>query len=569
MKFTELNLHPDLQKAIDEAGFTDCFPVQEQTFQRTLQGKDVTVQSQTGTGKTAAFLITIYQHLSMNPKFQGKKALIIVPTRELATQIENDAAVIGKYLPFKIASFFGGIGYGKQEAQLREGVDILIGTPGRLIDFSRQKKINLGDIGILVIDEADRLFDMGFLPDLRKLLRKMVDAEERLTMLLSATLSLRVSTLSWEYMNGPDEIQIDPEQVTVDKITQTLYHVSSSEKMPLLLGILKKYQPKNAIIFTNTKHAAEEISKRLELNDFKSQFLMGDLPQKKRLRIIDDMKAGNISFLVATDVAARGLHVEDLDMVVNYDVPEDAENYVHRIGRTARVGKTGKAFTMACERFVFGLEAIEKYIGMKIPVDTIEEGLLIPDKSAGMKIYTERWGRNDRREGREGRGDRREGRGRPGDRRHGRPEKPRFPRETPLEGVGSQPGSLGSPSSPGSPNSPGSPSAPGRPPKPHQDRPRPEGRKEGRPDRERFEGRPERRGPRKPKGVKLTQEERITLYKEKYGENFQAQEEKRRHGKRPQTERPKQPEARPEAAAAEKKPSLIKKILGFFTGKSS
>ncbi len=542
MKFTELNLHPDLQKAIDEAGFTDCFPVQEQTFRRTLQGKDVTVQSQTGTGKTAAFLITIYQHLSTNPKFKGKKALIIVPTRELATQIEDDASVIGKYMPFKIGSFFGGIGYGKQEALLREGVDILIGTPGRLIDFSRQKKINLSDVGILIIDEADRLFDMGFLPDLRKLLRKMVPAEERLTMLLSATLSLRVSTLSWEYMNGPDEIQIDPEQVTVDTITQGLYHVASSEKMSLLLGIFRKFQPKNAIVFTNTKHAAEEVSKRLELNGFKSQYLMGDLPQKKRLRIIDDMKAGNISFLVATDVAARGLHVEDLDMVVNYDVPEDAENYVHRIGRTARVGKTGKALTMACERFVFGLEAIEKYIGMKIPVETIEEGLLVEDKSAGMKIHSEHWGRGDRRD----RGERREGRGRPGERRHPRPERPRFQRETPAQPVGTD-----------------SPSPQARPQK-RPDRFRDEQRRDGRPERERFEGRPERRGPRK--GVKLTQEERLALYKEKYGENFQASDEKRRKGKRPETVKPTEKKAEPKAA---EKPSLIKKILGFFTGKTS
>jgi ATP-dependent RNA helicase RhlB len=390
MKFHEFNLEPNLLKAIEEAGFQECFPVQVETLQRTLGGKDVLVQSKTGTGKTAAFLITIFHHLSATEKFKGKKALIIIPTRELATQIEEDAKKLGKYLPFRIGSFYGGIGYKKQESLLQEGVDIIIGTPGRLIDFSRQNKLDLRQVGILVIDEADRLFDMGFLPDLRKLLRKMVPAKERLTMLLSATLSLRVSTLAWEYMNEAEEIVIDPEQVTVDTITQAVYHVGSSEKFRLLLGILKKENPKNAIIFTNTKHAAEEVSKRLELNGYKSQYIIGDLPQRKRLRIIEDMKSNQLSFLVATDVASRGLHVEDLDMVVNYDVPEDPENYVHRIGRTARVGKKGKAITLACERYVFGLEAIEKFIGMKIPVEPLDEILLAEDLSAGKKIVRDR-----------------------------------------------------------------------------------------------------------------------------------------------------------------------------------
>ncbi|MCX7787497.1 MAG: DEAD/DEAH box helicase [Spirochaetes bacterium] len=386
MKFTEFNLHPELQRAIDEAGFHECFPVQVETLKRTLAGKDVLVQSKTGTGKTAAFLITIFQHLSSTESFKGKKALIIVPTRELATQIEEEAKLLGKYLPFRIGSFYGGIGYTKQEALLREGVDIIIGTPGRLIDFSHQRKLDLHAIGILVIDEADRLFDMGFLPDLRKLLRRMGDSKNRLTMLLSATLSLRVSTLAWEYMNEAEEIVIDPEQVTVDTITQVVYHVGSSEKFSLLLGILQKHNPKSVIIFTNTKQAAEEVSKRLELNGYKSQYIIGDLPQRKRLRILDDLKSNRINILVATDVAARGLHIEDLDMVVNYDVPEDPENYVHRIGRTARVGKSGKAIMLACERYVFGLEAIEKFIGMKIPVESFDESLLLEDKSAGRKI---------------------------------------------------------------------------------------------------------------------------------------------------------------------------------------
>ncbi|MDR2588989.1 MAG: DEAD/DEAH box helicase [Spirochaetales bacterium] len=573
MKFSELNLDENLRKSIDEAGFTECFPVQEETFRRTLLGLDVTVQSQTGSGKTAAFLITIFQQLAANEKFKGRKALIIVPTRELATQIEADARVLGKYMPLKIGSFFGGIGYGAQEAVLREGVDIMIGTPGRLIDFSRQKKINLEDVGILVIDEADRLFDMGFLPDLRKLLRKMRPAEERLTMLLSATLGLRVSSLAWEYMNGAEEIQIDPEQVTVETITQELYHVSSAEKFRLLLGILRKNAPKSAIIFTNTKHAAEEISKRLNLNGYKSQFIIGDLPQKKRLRIIDDMKEGVISFLVATDVAARGLHVDDLDLVVNYDIPEDAENYVHRIGRTARVGKSGLAVSLACEKFVFGLEAIEKYIGARLPVLSFTEEDFAEDKSAGMKIHTERYGRPGR--DRDERGDRRGGRSRDSGRRpphRGETrsrEEARFGRRRDEADFPSRAGGAQRPSSPASP--------------PHV---RHEGK---RPADHTKDRRPA-----------MNAEERLTFYKEKYGEDFRAgggghphsgrkggRTEGRRDrprdgrkfsqgkpapsqhtGARPQAPSPAPKPAHEIAAAPpEKKPGFLKKFLGLFSGK--
>jgi len=613
MKFSELNLDPGLQKAIDEAGFVQCFPVQEQTFRHTLAGRDVTVQSQTGSGKTAAFLITIYQQLTTNEKFRGSKALIIVPTRELATQIEDDAEKIGKYLPFRIGSFFGGIGYAKQESLLKEGVDIMIGTPGRLIDFSRQKKIDLTDVGILVIDEADRLFDMGFLPDLRKLLRKMRPAEERLTMLLSATLGLRVGALAWEYMNGAEEIQIDPEQVTVETIAQSLYHVSAAEKFSLLLGLLGRKKPRNSIIFTNTKRAAEEISKRLDINGYKSQFLMGDLPQRKRLQIIDDMKEGRISLLVATDVAARGLHVEDLDMVVNYDVPEDPENYVHRIGRTARVGKSGETVMLACERYVFGLEAIEKFIDMKIPVEPFDETLLAEDKSAGMRIRTERYGRREERDDR--------GRRRPGEegrRPSRRPEAGgrRSREETPREAGKDRPVAASAPRSSGAGEGRRRPVGSGAP--------RNRGLDSADPRKERVIN-PAKKGT----GRRMTPEERLAFYREKYGEDFQAHEKAgARRGKTADRDRRegvprsaqgagKGPEKRPpspvkapggassrertpagpssrgkapagagpqgKGAAApkgkapgggapmkaeEKKPSLIKSILGFFKKKS-
>lgn len=386
MEFKELQLHPDLQAGIEKAGFTELTNVQEETFTQTLAGRDVLVQSQTGTGKTAAFLISIFQLLLEDKDSKGRKALVVAPTRELADQIEKEAKILGAFLPFRIASFFGGVGYGPQEKAIRDGVDVIIGTPGRLLDFNQQGKLLFNEVRLLVIDEADRLFDMGFLPDLRRMLRRMPKREERITMLFSATLGLKVSQLAWDYMNEPVEIAIEPEHMTVEEITQELYHVARTEKFSLLLGLLKKENPESVLIFTNTKHAAVEISKRLELNGYVNQFIIGDLPQKKRLAVIESIKAGNLKALVATDVAARGLHIDDLSLVVNYDLPEDPENYVHRIGRTARAGKTGKAISLADETFVFGLESIEKLIGRKIPVVWAGDELYAEDASKGVRV---------------------------------------------------------------------------------------------------------------------------------------------------------------------------------------
>lgn len=384
MKFEELNLNKDLLNGIIDTGYIECMPVQEETLASTLKGRDVCVQSQTGTGKTAAFLITIFQLFIDDQALKGKKALIIVPTRELAVQIENEARQIGRRLKFSMGSFYGGVGYTEQEQMLVDKVDIIIGTPGRLLDFGEQRKLNFKDIGILIIDEADRLFDMGFLPDIRRMIKQMLPSTERKTMLFSATLNTRVRTLAWEYMNNPVEIEMNPEQITVDNIHQELYHVGKDEKMKLLLGILKKENPENALIFTNMKKTAHEVSKRLELNGYKCQYIMGDLPQSKRLKIIEGVKAGKIKFLVATEVAARGLHIDDLELVLNYDLPEDCENYVHRIGRTARAGKSGKAISLACEKYVYNLEAIEAFTKNKIPVSWADESLYVEDKSQGM-----------------------------------------------------------------------------------------------------------------------------------------------------------------------------------------
>jgi ATP-dependent RNA helicase RhlB len=386
MTFSELELNPKIQDAITEAGFITCTPVQEQTFEHTLVGSDVAVQSQTGTGKTAAFLISIFQLFLEQRELDSRTALIIAPTRELADQIEKDAVLLAKHTGLLTGSFYGGVGYHRQEQLLRDGVRVAIGTPGRLLDFAEQRKLDLSKVGILVIDEADRLFDMGFIPDLRRLIRDMPSREERVTMLFSATLAPRVKALAAEYMRSPAEITIEPEHITVEQVTHELYHVARQRKLSLLLGLLEREKPRNALMFTNTKQAAYELATRLSRNGLRCEYIIGDLPQSRRQRLIDELKAGDIQFLAATDVAARGIHVDDLGLVVNYDLPEYAENYVHRVGRTARVGKSGKAITLACEEYVFGLEAIEEYIGMKLPAAQPDKALYAVDASAGERV---------------------------------------------------------------------------------------------------------------------------------------------------------------------------------------
>ncbi len=399
MSFKDYSLSEPVMKGISEAGFTEPTPVQVQTFSHTLAGHDVTVQSQTGTGKTAAFLISIFELLTKNERYAGAKALVVAPTRELAVQIDEEAKLLGKHTGLKTGCFYGGVGYGKQEDEIARGVDIIIGTPGRLLDFCRSRKLDFMSVRICVIDEADRLFDMGFYPDIQEIMRKMVDRTERTTMLFSATLSTKVLNIAWKYMNDPVEIEIEPEHITVDRIEQSVYHVARDEKLRLLLGLLQKFKPRNALIFTNTKVKAEEVSKRLTINGFTSRFIMGDLPQSKRLRIIDDIKSGKNQFVVATDVAARGIHIDDLELVVNYDVPEDPESYVHRIGRTARAGLDGRAITLACEQYVFGLEAVEELIGKKLPVERYEPDMLADDRSEGVSVRHDRHRDSTRRGG--------------------------------------------------------------------------------------------------------------------------------------------------------------------------
>lgn len=387
MKFTELPLSEQVLKGIIAAGFTDCTEVQEKVLPVSLSRKDVMAQSKTGSGKTAVYVLTILESIVAAQK-AGKsnpKALIVAPTRELAVQIEADTLQLAQSVEnITVGCFFGGVGYGKQDELIEKGCDIFVCTPGRILDYQKMHKIDFREFDIFVVDEADRLFDMGFYPDIQKMFSLLRPCTERQTMLFSATLGTKVRNLAWSFMNEPVELEVQPEEITVKAITQELYHVSKAEKFPLFLQLMKREDPTNCLIFTNTKARCIEVSKRLSLNGYPTKYLMGDLPQSKRLQTIDRMKEGKIKFLVATDVAARGLQIDDLELVVNYDIPDDFESYVHRIGRTARAGKSGKSITFADEEYVFNLEAIENYIQMKIPVIWPAEGELpvVEDKSA-------------------------------------------------------------------------------------------------------------------------------------------------------------------------------------------
>ncbi len=383
MRFEELNLDPRLQAAVAKRGYEETTDVQTRTLGLSLQGRDAAVQSQTGTGKTAAFLITVFERLLRDPSRRKGRTLIIVPTRELAVQIEGEALLLNRNLGYSIGGFFGGVGYDHQLAVLRKGVDIAIGTPGRLLDLEKRGALRLGDFRILVIDEADRLFDMGFLPDIQKLIAKLPPAGVRQSLLFGATLDRLARQVATRYLDRPVFIELTPERLTVEAISQELYRIPSQSKTGLLMGILKAEAPRNALIFTNTRHGAERLARKLGRAGFAVRHLTGDLPQLRRLRVMDDFAAGRFPFLVATDIAARGLHIEGLEMVVNYDLPRDMENYVHRIGRTGRAGKSGKAVSLACEKFADQLGHIERYIGMKIPVRKATAELIAEGMSLG------------------------------------------------------------------------------------------------------------------------------------------------------------------------------------------
>ena len=368
-------------QGIRDAGFTHCTPIQAQALPLALAGRDVAGQAQTGTGKTAAFLVALYYALLTRPAAANRsptsiRALIVAPTRELAVQIHRDAEVLGRYTALKHAVVFGGVDYDKQRRQLSEGIDVLIGTPGRLIDYYKQRVFDMRHVQVLVLDEADRMFDLGFIADIRYLLRRLPAPERRQSMLFSATLSYRVLELAYEHMNNPELVRIEPDKMTVDRVRQVVYFPAMEEKVPLLIGLLRKSDARRTLIFVNTKRRAEELEGVLRANGFHAQALSGDVPQRKRLRLLRDFHNGDLAVLIATDVASRGLHIPDVSHVFNFDLPQDPADYVHRIGRTARAGAEGDAISFACEEFALSLPDIEEYIGHKVPVAPIVPELL-------------------------------------------------------------------------------------------------------------------------------------------------------------------------------------------------
>jgi len=420
-RFDSLPLSVNLIAGLRDAGFEYCTPIQAATLPIALEGRDVAGQAQTGTGKTAAFLLAALHNLEQLPAREGRRrnqplSLILAPTRELAVQIHRDAEVLAAHTEFKSVVVYGGAGYDQQRQQLQEGVDLLIGTPGRLIDYLKQGVFDLRQVQVVVLDEADRMFDLGFIKDIRFLLRRCPPPDQRLGMLFSATLSYRVTELAYEHMNNPESVRIEPEQVTAQQVTEACYMVANDEKIPLLIGLLRTLEDARSIVFVNTKRAADTVWGYLTGNGFPAAILSGDVPQKKRLALLHSFAEGNLAILVATDVAARGLHIPAVSHVFNYDLPEDAEDYVHRIGRTARAGAKGDAISFACETYSFSLPAIEQYIGHRIPMSPPPTELLAPIDPAS-RVRSEHSVR--RPGGRDGGGRRPagEGRGRPRRRR--------------------------------------------------------------------------------------------------------------------------------------------------------
>jgi ATP-dependent RNA helicase RhlB len=443
LSFSSLNLPESLQKGLADANFEKCTPIQAQTLPRALAGFDVAGQAQTGTGKTAAFLVAMFNRLLKEPPLPGRRssaprALILAPTRELALQIHNDAEVLGSHTGLVLGLAFGGVDYEKQRRHLEAGVDVLIGTPGRIIDFLKQHVFDLRSVQVVILDEADRMFDLGFIADIRFILRRLPAPDQRLNMLFSATLSQRVLELAYEHMNDPELVRIEPDKMTVDRIKQVIYYPSMDEKPRLLVGLLKHMDPTRSMVFVNTKRCAEDLERTLRGNGINAEAISGDVPQRKRLRMLQDFHDGTLAVLIGTDVASRGLHVPAVSHVFNYDLPQDPEDYVHRIGRTARAGADGDAISFGCEEYAISIPDIEAYIGRKLPVAPIPQDMLAelgPSESRAKQRFrvhgespddlpNQDRGQDRSRGGRGGpRGGRRGGPGRPGGRSSGPPRR--------------------------------------------------------------------------------------------------------------------------------------------------
>ncbi|NQY33941.1 MAG: ATP-dependent RNA helicase RhlB [Alteromonadaceae bacterium] len=380
-KFSDLNLAPQVVTGLEAMGFHNCTSIQEKSLPILIQSKDIAGQAQTGEGKTIAFLAAAFHHLLQKPKPEHNqpRVLIMAPTRELAIQIHRDALPLSKSTGLRLGVVYGGEGYESQRQVLGQGVDILIGTCGRLIDYLKQGIYNLNNIEVVILDEADRMFDLGFIKDIRYMFRKMPGPKERLSMLFSATLSFRVKELAFEHMNDPVSVEVEPDQKTNIRISEELFYPSNEDKMTLLQTLIEEEWPDKAIIFANTKHSCEKLYAHLAADNIRVGLLTGDVMQKKRLKILEQFTEGHLDVLVATDVAARGLHIPSVTHVFNYDLPDDCEDYVHRIGRTGRAGASGHAISFACEEYVFNLPGIETYITHSLPVSKYDHDALLTD----------------------------------------------------------------------------------------------------------------------------------------------------------------------------------------------
>jgi ATP-dependent RNA helicase RhlB len=380
LRFDSLALQESVQAGIRDAGFEFCTPIQASTLPIALEPRDVAGQAQTGTGKTAAFLIATFEKMLASEPPAGEKkqprAFMLAPTRELAIQIAKDAELLGRHTGFKIGLAYGGTDYEKQRRTIEGGIDILIGTPGRIIDYFKQGVFKLDQVEVAVLDEADRMFDLGFIKDIRYLLRRLPPADKRLNMLFSATLSLRVMELAFEHMNEPELVRIEPDKITADRVRQAIFFPSNEEKLPLLVGLIREMGTGRIMVFVNMKRDAERVEATLEANGIHAKAISGDVPQKKRQRLLLEFQSGDLQVLIGTDVASRGLHIPDVRYVINYDLPQDAEDYVHRIGRTARAGASGDAISFGCETYAMSLPDIEEYIGHKIPVANYDHSIL-------------------------------------------------------------------------------------------------------------------------------------------------------------------------------------------------
>jgi len=384
IKFHDLDLPEEIMRGINDLGFEYCTPIQAMTLPKALAGTDITGKAQTGTGKTAAFLITILTHLKRTPVNYKRppgtpRTLIIVPTRELAVQVDKDASLLAKYCQCKHVAVFGGMDYRKQRQKLTEKViDIVVATPGRLLDYMRNGDIYLNKIEILVIDEADEMLNMGFIPDVRKIIRDTPPKTKRQTMLFGATLTPNVIRLASQWTHNPVTVEIDPDQVAVDSVNQVLYLIRARERFTVLYNMITQQNLQRIIVFCNRRDQTRRLADRLKAHGISCDILSGEIAQNRRMRTLEEFRSGKIRVVVATDVAGRGIHIEGISHVVNYNLPEDPEDYVHRIGRTGRAGATGISIGFATEAESFQIPAIEEYLSGALSCVYPDDELLTP-----------------------------------------------------------------------------------------------------------------------------------------------------------------------------------------------